>query len=352
MSKATPKTTTKAKSTSKTSTKSVSGGKTAARAKTLATPRLGRGLSSLISQSVRTPSTEGVYQPQQTSAAASDDTAVSRPADPASVSIDQIAPNPYQPRRAFNEAELVELSASIAQQGIIQPLIVAKAPGENADKPYVLIAGERRLRAARMASLQQVPCVIRQADSRQMLEWALVENIQREDLNPIERAQAYQQYIDRFSLTQLEAGQRLGQPRATVANHLRLLGLQQGVQQLVASGSLSFGHAKVLASMTDAPQRQTDLAQRVVADGLSVRHLERLVEASVAELSSTAAPEKPKPRKAAHIVDVEDRLTQTVGTRVLINPGRAKHTGKIQIEYYSLDDFDRISSLLGLPADS
>lgn len=319
---------------------------------TQSSPRLGRGLSSLISNSVRTARQQGAYETDADDPAVASEKTPRQLGNTADIPLDNIAPNPYQPRRAFNDAELAELAESIAQQGIIQPLIVAHATTADAEQPYVLIAGERRLRAARLAALDAVPCVIRQADERQMLEWALVENIQRTDLNPIERATAYRDYIDRFSLTQLDAGQRLGQPRATVANYLRVLDLQMDVQDLVKAGSLSFGHAKVLAALLDSPRRQTDLARRTVADGLSVRQLERLVAAGKRGAIETDTQQPaPKHMPPAYVLDMEERLTQAIGTKVSIRPGRAKHTGTIQVEYYSLDDFDRISASLGLRPD-
>jgi ParB family chromosome partitioning protein len=269
------------------------------------------------------------------------------------IPLEQIGPNPFQPRRAFNPEQLAELARSIASQGLLQPLVVAQADGEAPAHPFVLIAGERRLRAARIAGLTNVPCVVKQATKQQMLEWALIENIHRTDLNPVERAGAYRQYVDQFGLTQADAADRLGQPRATVANYLRLLDLSSDIREMVAAGALSFGHAKVLAGLVGSPEQFLSLARKTVAEELSVRALEVLVARS-AGLPDQAQQQTGRPArmKPAYVLDLEEQLTQAVGTRVTILPGRAKHTGRVVVEYYSLDDFDRIAGLLGLKVQS
>ena len=315
--------------------------------------RLGRGLSSLISSSVPRPEAEGQYETD--SLANGDDQVDRHEGEPSgqgvSLPLAQIAPNPYQPRRQFNETDLAELAESIAQQGVIQPLIVVKTTNDEIGLPYTLVAGERRLRAARRAGLQSAPCIVRQASDQQMLEWALVENIHRADLNPLERAEAYRQYMDRFALTHAEAGQRLGQPRATVTNYLRVLELPETCQQLISQGQLSFGHAKVLAGLAGRAEAQNRLAKMTATKGLSVRQVEVLA-AAISQGHVEAIPRADKPGRPAYVRDVEERLTQAVGTRVTVRPGRAKNTGRIIIEYYSLDDFDRIAGSLGLAAES
>ena len=314
--------------------------------------RLGRGLSSLISSSVGRSETDGRYESD--GPAGTDEQVDLQGAQPtgaeASLAVAQIAPNPYQPRREFKEADLAELAESIAQQGVIQPLIVVNTNSTDIDLPYTLVAGERRLRAARRAGLATVPCIIRQASDRQMLEWALVENIHRTDLNPLERAEAYRQYTDRFALTHAEAGQRLGQPRTTVSNYLRILELPEACRELISQGQLSFGHAKVLAGLAGRPEAQNRLAKMAAAKGLSVRQVEALA-AAIWQGDPNPSAETVKPGKPAYVRDIEERLTQAVGTRVAIRPGRTKNTGRIIIEYYSLDDFDRIAGSLGLAAE-
>ncbi|MCK5113737.1 MAG: ParB/RepB/Spo0J family partition protein [Phycisphaerae bacterium] len=311
--------------------------------------RLGRGLSSLIDETP-IPAANPAAAPQAPAAQA-DPTGT-----PREIPVDDIAPNPYQPRRTFNETELAELAQSISLQGILQPLIITDAAGvdniDNIKKPFALIAGERRLRAAKQAGLATVPCIIREANQQQMIEWAVIENIQRADLNPIDRGQAYRDYMDKFSVSQQEVAERLGQARGTVANYLRMLDLCDETQEMVAVGQISFGHAKVLAGLAGAENqaRQVKLARKIVSDGLSVRKLEELVTKEPGKVDPAAA--KSATGKPAYVRDVEQQLTEAVGTRVTILPGRAKNTGKIVVEYYSLDDFDRISGSLGLEAAS
>lgn len=323
-------------------------------------PRLGRGLSSLISNPAGIPAEEHQYQPVAgLPAVGSVPTATALPVqqaeDAASKQIptDRIVPNPFQPRREFDNEELNELANSITRQGILQPLIVAPSGPEGTDVQYVLIAGERRLRAARQLGLETVPCLVRHATRQQMLEWALAENIHRADLNPMERARAFREYVDRFGLTQITAAEQLCLPRTTVANYLRLLELHQDIQQLIAEKALTFGHAKVLAGVLDDPDHQLALGRKVVSEGLSVRQLERLVRrqgGTDTEGAKTAAERSHL--KPPYIRDLEERLTQSIGTRVTIMPGRAKHTGRVVVEYYSLNDFDHIAGALGLSLDS
>lgn len=271
---------------------------------------------------------------------------------PMEIRIDQIAANPHQPRQDFNEDELKELAESIKQQGILQPLIVTKVREDmNLQEPFVLIAGERRLRAAALAGYSEVPCILREATDQQMIEWAVIENIQRSDLNPIERAQAYQDCMNRFKLNQQQVAQRMGQPRATIANYLRILDLCEETQEFIATGQLSFGHAKVLARLadTDNAARQIELARRILGDGMSVRKLEELIAAK--PKVHTAPASKHQPEKQAYVRDIEQQLTEIVGTRVTVLPSRKKNHGKIVVEYYSLDDFDRIANSLGLDVE-
>jgi len=312
--------------------------------------RLGRGLSSLISSSIGQEAEE-TYQPQvqEDLAAGHAPMKLDRPAGGSErtteIPVDQIAPNPYQPRREFDAKDLKELADSIARDGVLQPLLVS--PASDGQLPYVAVAGERRLRAARQAGCETVPAIVRQANPQQMLEWALIENIQRTDLNPIERAVAYQQYMDRFSLTQAQVAERLGQSRADVANHLRILELPDGVQDLLRDGSITFGHAKVLAGVS-GPKRQVALAKRVARSGLSVRQLEGIVLADRGE----GGVRRKVAEAPAYVRDLEDRLTRAVGTRVSIRQGRAKNTGRVVIEYYSLEDFDRIVAALGVSGEA
>ena len=306
-------------------------------------PRLGRGLSSLIVNTAPKKDS-GTY------------VAVDESAKPVvealEVSIDQIAPNPYQPRKQFDKQQLADLAESIRQQGVLQPLLLSPAGQAHAGgKPYVLVAGQRRLQAAGQAGLKTVPAIVRQASDEQILEWALIENIQREDLNAVERAQAFRDVIDRFELTQAQLAERLGTSRETVANYLRVLDLCDDVQKLLLAGRLTFGHARALAGLAGQADRQLALAKRVIKDQLSVRQLEGLLAADPTRQESQPA-KRPARTKPPYISDLEQQLTQQIGTRVTISPGKSKHTGKMTIEYYSLEDFDRILSTLGASVDS
>lgn len=255
------------------------------------------------------------------------------------IQIDEIYPNPYQARLVWNEQELAELADSIRANGIIQPIIVRPV-----GTGYQLIAGERRFRAAKLASLATIPALVRQASDEQLHEWALVENIHRVDLNPIERAKAYQDYISTFSLTQAEAAERLGEGRSVVANYIRLLDLPQEIKQMLADGQLTMGHARaILALPTDELRRK--LANRAMAGRLSVREVERLVRRYLAGTSQATPTTRSKP---PHILDLESKLASQLCTKVSIETRKNGQRGKIIIEFYSLDEFDGITERLGL----
>lgn len=322
-------------------------------------PRLGRGLSSLIR-----PSTDldapGQYAPVPTGDMPPPAPApTGQPAAPAGavtvrmIPTGDIAPNPHQPRRSFDDEALAELAESMRTHGVLQPVLVREASTAETGRPYELIAGERRLRAAQAAAVDDIPCLIRPSSPQDALELALVENIHRSDLNPIERAGAYRDLMDRFSLTQQDVAHRLGEPRATVANHLRLLDLCDYVQRAVASAALSFGHAKVLAGLAGAEADQRRLAERVVRENLSVRKLELLVEAvREGKPPGRGGKEGQSAERPAYLGDVERQLSEAIGARVSIRPGRRKHAGRIVIEYHSLEDFDRVVEALGTRIDS
>jgi ParB family chromosome partitioning protein len=255
------------------------------------------------------------------------------------ISIDSISPNPYQARTVWNEQELAELAASIRANGVIQPIIVRPAGAA-----YQLIAGERRFRAAKLASLTTIPALVRRASDEQLHEWALVENIHRVDLNPIERAKAYQDYVSAFSLTQAEAAERLGEGRSVIANYLRLLDLPQEIKNMLAEGQLTMGHARaILALPTDELRRK--LANRAMAGRLSVREVERLVRRYLAGTSQLRTPARSKP---PHILDLEKKLAGQLGTKVSIETRKNGQRGRIIIDFYSLDEFDGMMERLGL----
>ncbi len=255
------------------------------------------------------------------------------------ISIDSILPNPYQPRVVWDQQELSDLAHSIQANGLIQPIIVRPAGAK-----FELIAGERRFRAAQLAAMTTIPAIIRQATDEQLLEMALVENIHRTNLNPIERAKAYQNYIKTFSFTQDEAAQRLGEDRSVVSNYLRLLDLPEEVRQMLIDGQLTMGHARaILALPTDELRRK--LANRAMAGRLSVREVERLVRRYLSSTGQTKTSVRSKP---THIFDLENKLTSHFGTKVSIETRKNGQRGRIIIEFYSLDEFDRISEKMGL----
>jgi len=255
------------------------------------------------------------------------------------IPIYMVKPNPYQPRVVWDQQQLDDLAESIRANGVIQPIIVRPVGTE-----FELIAGERRLRAAQLASLTDIPALVRPASDEQLLELALIENIHRTDLNPIERAQAYQNYLKTFSLTQARAAERLGEDRSVIANYLRLLELPDEVKQMLVQGQLTMGHARAMLSLpTDELRRK--LANRALADRLSVREVERLVRKYI---SPGRQVERPVPPKPSHIIDLESKLTSELGTKVAIETRKSCQRGKIVIEFYSLDEFDRITERLGL----
>ena len=259
-----------------------------------------------------------------------------KPGDYFFCDIDLIRPNRYQPRQGFAEEELGELRDSIKEQGILQPLLIRK--DENG---YELIAGERRLRAAKLAGLSQVPVVIKKISDSQLLEMSIVENIQRENFNPIEEADAYHRLIEEFNLTQDQAANRVGKSRSAVANFLRLRQLPDPIKDSIRKGSLSMGHARALLGITAADQQLTTW-RTVVAKSLSVRQTESLIR----RLKS----EKRRPKVTAgssedrYFSDLAQDLSRHFGTKVLIR--KSGQRGKVEIEFYSNDDLDRLIGLL------
>jgi ParB family chromosome partitioning protein len=327
-------------------------------------PGLGRGLGALI----------GAAVPNGEDAAASggsDPVAAPAPAGPAAPAaagppppralpdaapagnvlhapVGDIERSPWQPRHTFDEEALRELADSIRARGVIQPLICRRTPAGTLQ----LIAGERRLRAAIDAGLQQVPVLLVDAADRDAAEMTLIENVQREDLNVLEQAEGYRTLLERFGLTQQEVADRVGKPRASVANVLRLLDLPDEVRQLVGSDQLSAGHAKVLLGLTDEKEMVL-LARRTVADSLTVRGLEKAIaRRRAADKIRPAQPDIPE----NHVQDLADRLHRHFATRVRLVPGLTYANGKrahgsLTIEFYGNDDLDRILKLLGIAVD-
>jgi ParB family chromosome partitioning protein len=250
--------------------------------------------------------------------------------------LDDIAPNHRQPRTEFDDDALDALAASIKAVGVLQPVVVR----QRSDGGYELIVGERRWRAARRAGLERIPAVVREAGEEDMLRDALIENLHREDLNPLEEAAAYRQLLDDVGMTHEELAERVGRSRAAITNSLRLLGLAPTVQQRIGSGSISAAHGRALAGLVD-PVSQERVAQRIVAQNLSVRQAEDLVRTLVASgtgLSVRAA--RSRVERPASILEVEKRLSDMLDTRVTVQVGRRR--GRITIEFAGLEDLDRI----------
>jgi ParB family chromosome partitioning protein len=262
------------------------------------------------------------------------------------IPIVEIVINPDQPRRNFDPESLQELTESIKIHGVLQPLLVRRK-----GLGYQLVAGERRLRAAKLAGLEKVPVVIKELDDRAVMEIALVENLQREDLNPIEEAQAYRRLTDDFKLTQEEVAKAVGKSRSAVANTMRLLHLPEPVQLMVINGQLSMGHARALLSLEE-PEQQLFICEKIINENLSVRETEeivRLTHASLVSRETTEKEEKKREPRTGQKLDpnlqaiVED-MTRLFGTKVRIK--KSGDRGKIEIEYYSQEELERITELL------
>ncbi len=254
--------------------------------------------------------------------------------------ISQIENYAGQPRKYFDEESLAELAESIAEHGVIQPLTVRKLSSGY----YQIIAGERRWRAARMAGLKEVPVVVIEADDRTAMELAMVENLQREDLNPMEEAEGYKALMDQYGMTQEQAAGRVGKSRSAVANALRLLNLSPAVRKLVEENKLSAGHARALLPLSQRDQEKT--AQTIVSTGLSVRQTEMLVKRlQSAQEEPEEAPSPAQPAEVDYVAEAERDLSQRMGRACRITQGKKK--GRIEIEYYGVDDLNDLLDLLG-----
>jgi len=273
---------------------------------------LGKGLDALIpsTEAGTTPSGEQVH----------------------ALAVDRIQPNPRQPRKSFDKEELQGLSDSIAEHGVLQPLVVAQPEGEDL---YVLIAGQRRLEAARLAGLTEVPAILRQATEQQLLEWALIENLQREDLNPIEAAQGYQQLVDDFGMSHDAIAEKVGKSRSAVSNTLRLLKLTEAVAKAIVQGEVSEGHGRALLGL-DSPKAQDAALGTVIARGLNVRQTEELVR----KLSGQRRPRKKEASRSPEETAVEEDLRQALGTKVSLRRGR--RGGTITLHFYSDEELEAL----------
>lgn len=252
------------------------------------------------------------------------------------IEINQLRPNPYQPRKHFQEEAIHELKESILEYGIVQPIIVRKSI-----KGYEIVAGERRFRAAKEADLKTVPAVIRNLTDQQMMELALLENLQREDLTPMEEAAAYQMLMDELKFTQEQLAKRLGKSRPHIANHIRLLSLPENIQQLISNGTLSMGHGRTLLGLKDKTKIQT-VVKQIEKEGLNVRQLEQLIQ----RINQNVSRETKEDKKEKNIFfqEQESLLRDHFGTSVKIRKGSKK--GKIEIDFFSEEDLQRILELL------
>lgn len=250
------------------------------------------------------------------------------------INVSELRPNPYQPRKTFDEEAIKELSESIQEHGILQPLIVRRSI-----KGFEIVVGERRFRAAQEAKLKTIPAVVKELTEDQMMEIALIENIQREDLNPLEEARAYQKLMEHLQVTQEELSKKLGKSRPYIANHVRLLQLPQIVQQYLSDGRLSMGHARALLSLKDK-NKLTPLLQKIIKEKMSVRQLEEWIKRS----NENVSRETSKKTLSPFLKDRESSLKSYFGTKVQIKKGKNK--GKIEIDFFTDEDLERILDLL------
>ena len=312
---------------------------------------LGRGLGALLGgsqpSSAKPQPPKSAEEPISYPSKGSETAAQKTDLPPTHLPIDDIRPCPFQPRREFEESALEELSDSIREQGLIQPLVVRKKSDH-----WELIAGERRWRASQKAGLKEVPIVIREADDREVLELALIENLQRENLNPIEEALGYRQLIQQFKLKQEEAAIKVGKSRAAVANALRLLKLPGDVQSDLGAGKLSVGHAKVLLGL-GKEEEQVQVSRRIIKDALSVRQTEALIselhQKKKDKQLSSSHPVTRNNEKDVHVAHMEQQLVEKFNTKVRIKYQEGK--GALEIRFFSDEELESLLSNLGVSAD-
>ncbi|MBZ4687630.1 MAG: parB-like partition protein [Clostridiales bacterium] len=259
-----------------------------------------------------------------------------------SIPIDKIKPNYFQPRKNFDEEKLQELADSINEHGVVQPIVV-RSYGED---QYEIVAGERRWRACRLLNMETIPAIVRDFNDRQVTEIALIENVQREDLNPIEEAWAYKTLLDEFNLTQNELSNRVGKSRSFIANMMRLLNLPVEIQECLSSGQLSIGHARALLPLENI-DKQIELAKKIIENELTVREVEKIVKDLLSEKDKDRKKEKEVDKEYINPMNkiFEDKLQELLGTKVKFKQ-KNKDSGKIEIEYYTSEDLERIIEIL------
>lgn len=295
--------------------------------------RLGRGLAALMGEL-----DQPVEAPKNVDQAATNDNADASGRGERMVPIEHIRANPNNPRRFFSDAELEDLTNSIREHGIVQPILVRPIEAEDlAGAKFEIIAGERRWRSAQKAALHTVPIIIREVGDKQALELAIIENVQRADLNPVEEALGYQQLIDEYDYSQNDLGQVIGKSRSHVANTLRLLKLPADVQTLVTDGSISAGHARTLVTA----EQPSELAKRIIREGLSVRQAEQLAQNALSSGNGASPGKKGGVEKSADILAMERQLEEALGLKIDLRHGD-KEKGELRIKYSSLDQLDEV----------
>ena len=311
----------------------------------MAKPALGRGLGALLGGTPVVTRTETPPVPATAPAAVAPPAPAIDPRDRVQrVKLDRVRPCPLQPRKDFSDEALRELADSIREQGIVQPLIVRERNGQ-----FELIAGERRWRAAQLVGLPEVPVIVREADDRAVLEMALIENLQRENLNAIEEALGYAQLVGQFNLTQDEVATKVGKSRTVVANSLRLLKLSPVIQGYIRDGRLSVGHAKVILGLATEPNQKL-AAERVIKEGLNVRQTEGLIAKLQNRVSRSPKPGANTPVQGdAHVIALEDKLRERFGTKVHLRYAHGK--GSVEISFFSDDELERILQIAGVSAE-
>ena len=287
--------------------------------------RLGKGLNALISPREERPANES-------------NTGIAVPGQVLQIALEQIQPNPDQPRKKFETTSIESLAESIRSTGVLQPVLVKQI----AEERYELIVGERRWRAAAMAELEWIPAIVRSVTAAESIELAMIENLQREDLNPLERAAAYREYINTHQITVEELAKRLGESRPNISNYLRLLKLTDEIQEAITNGQLAMGQARAIAGIEDK-QRQLAIYRLAIRRNLAVRQVEELVKS---EHIPTTTPQKTEV-KTKHLTDVEQALTMALGLRVKLHPGKKKNSGRIIIQYRNLEEFDLVATKIG-----
>jgi len=318
--------------------------------------KLGRGIGSLIS--VASPIEVSAWPRKETSQDEATRQASAAPTAIASPDVDavrflaptQIAPSPFQPRRVMNEASIIQLAESIRHSGVMQPIIVRPSKSGGGVVSFELVAGERRWRAAKMAGLETIPSIVRVLSDEQTAEWALVENVQREDLNPIERGLALKDLSLRFGISHSDLAKRIGLERSTVANLIRLTELEPEIADMISRGELTGGHGKALLAIPPGEAR-LNLAREAVTNNWNVRKVEFLAQAHAVkpENVGTKSPKEEVSARQAVLRDLERQIGQHLGTKVLITTDRTGTRGKLSIEFYTIDHFDGLLSRLGIP---